>query len=193
MAAGQPLLSLFSGPIHGNSAKHNQGEPQGTDLIPHRLCDLLHGNWRILQERIRGTEHRVFSQADHVVNSSKTTGHQIGRDEASADVRLETIPARSRGTNATKLIRWQSADVPLPHYRCCHRWVVEAAAHRSAPSRPSRDPRRSEKWGEAATGLLTATRPWGVVWWGRWAGLAAWKGKIKSKIILDKLVEKDGL
>lgn len=120
MAAGQPLLSLFSGPIHGISEKHNQGEPQGTDLIPHRLCDLLHGNWQILQERIRGTEHRVFSQADHVVNS--TTGHQIGRDEASADVRLETIHARFRGTNterASQMTVWRSASSTLPSSLGC--------------------------------------------------------------------------
>lgn len=34
MAAGQPLLSLFSCPIHRISEKHNQGGPQGTGEAP---------------------------------------------------------------------------------------------------------------------------------------------------------------
>lgn len=78
MAAGQPRLSLFSGPIRSISAKHNQEEPQGTDLIPPRRCHLLHALVidRSRRKRISGggAEHCVPSQADHVIESSKTRG-----------------------------------------------------------------------------------------------------------------------
>lgn len=70
---------------------------------------------------------------------------------------------------------------PLGYYRCCRRRAAEAAARRSAPSRPSPGPRRSEKWGEAATGSPTATRPWDEAWSGRWAGLAVWKDQEENK------------
>lgn len=51
------------------------------------------------------------------------------------------------------------------HYLYCPlHMAVEAAVHRWAPSRLSQDPRRSERWGEAATGFLTTIRPSGVAW-----------------------------
>lgn len=36
----------------------------------------------------------MFSQADHAINSSKPTGHQIGRNDANTGVCIQTIHAR---------------------------------------------------------------------------------------------------
>lgn len=123
MAAGQPLLSLFGGPIHGISAKHNQGEPQGTDLIPHRLCDLLHGNWQILQERIRGTEHRVFPQADHVVKFIKNhrTSNRKGWGERQRPPRDDSrsIQRKKKYYKAYQMTACRSASCTLPSSLGC--------------------------------------------------------------------------
>lgn len=187
MAAGQPLLSLFSGPIHGISAKHNQGEPQGTDLIPRRLCDLLHGNWEILQERIRGTEHRVFSQADHVVNSSKTTGHQTGRAEASADVRLGTNPARFRGMDAKKAYQMavcRSASSTLPLLSSLGCWGSSTQVSTFSPVSWSTSVWKVSRGCDWFTDSHKALRRSVMREMGRFGSL-----KRKNK----KLVEKDGL
>lgn len=76
MATGQPLLSLFSCPIHSIFEKHNQGGPQGKGqaLISYRRCDLLHDLIidRHCRKRIRGrrTQRASLSRScDNVIKN----------------------------------------------------------------------------------------------------------------------------
>lgn len=78
MATGQPLLSLFSCPIHSTFEKHNQGGPQGRGqaLISYRRCDLLHDLIidRHCRKRIRGRRTQCASLSRSCDNVIKNHG-----------------------------------------------------------------------------------------------------------------------
>lgn len=81
MAAGQPLLSLFSCPIRRISEKHNRAGPQGTGKAPVCRRHDRPGPGEKKMDRNCRRGHSVLPRADHVIMSSKKKREIAATDE----------------------------------------------------------------------------------------------------------------